>query len=84
MAFCSAAAAPPDAPGQRLGARCPNPAIAGHSLKDVETAHYLGWTNKRAVSAVYKLERAAVATGIDGEQNWKTIGPFQMRLGTSD
>jgi hypothetical protein len=34
-----------------------------HSLKDVETAHYLGWTTKLAVSAVYKLERAAPASG---------------------
>jgi integrase len=45
--------------------------ITGHSLKDVEAildAHYLGWTTKLAVSAVAKLERAAAATGTDGEQ----------------
>jgi len=45
--------------------------ITGHSLKDVEAildAHYLCWTTKLAVSAVAKLERAAAATGTDGEQ----------------
>jgi hypothetical protein len=51
------------------GARNRNP--HGHSLKDVEAildAHYLGRTTKLAVSAVGKLERAAAATGTDGEQ----------------
>jgi len=64
--------------------------ITGHSLKDVEAildAHYLGWTTKLAVSAVAKLERAAAATGTDGEQNWKTkwktVKSFQMQAGIS-
>ena len=58
----------------RVSSRCGAPEIAtipGHSLKDVEAildAHYLGWTAKLAVSAVAKLERAAAATGTDGEQ----------------
>jgi hypothetical protein len=45
--------------------------ITGHSLKNLEAildAHYLGWATKLAVSAVVKLERAAPATGTDGEQ----------------
>jgi integrase len=45
--------------------------ITRHSLRDVEAildAHYLGRTTKLAVSAVAKLERAAAATGTDGEQ----------------
>jgi integrase len=55
-------------------AECEAPEIAtitGHSLKDVEAildAHYLGRTTKLAASAVAKLERAAAATGTDGEQ----------------
>ena len=51
------------------GARNRN--LTGHSLKDVEAildAHYLGRITKLAVSAVAKLERAAAATGTDGEQ----------------
>jgi hypothetical protein len=35
---------------------------------DFLDAHYLGRTTKLAVSAVGKLERAAAATGTDGEQ----------------
>jgi len=45
--------------------------ITGHPLKDVEAildARYLVWATELAVSAVVKLERAAAATGIDGEQ----------------
>jgi len=45
--------------------------ITGHSLKNAEAilnTHYLGRTTKLAASAVAKLERAATATGIDGEQ----------------
>jgi hypothetical protein len=54
--------------------RCKVPEIAtitGHSLKDVElslTRIYLGRSTELTVSAVAKLERAAAATGTDGEQ----------------
>jgi len=44
--------------------------VTGHSLKDVDAildAHCLGRTTKLAVSAVAKPERAAAATGTDGE-----------------